>query len=1087
MTQYHGRAPNWALSATRQRLIDLLGPSTYHRAREYVDRELVLVLSLADPSTIEALVEGTALAPYQVTVHRSALIGPPGVSEELFTNECSCPMAFDCKHVGATLIAARGWAEASRSAPKAAWQSMLDAVVTEPLASEEIPLALRVELRQGRHDSAPRLLVNPLVKGKTRWVRTGASWRDMEQNYGRPRLRQKHRDAVMELLHLQRAHTTGFYGYGYGESKIYLDELGPNFWPVLDRVVAAGVTLLGPDDRTKLVIAPAPAGMVLDIRRTADGVVSLQGELRGDDHEPLTPTPSIIGKPAHGYWTAQPGRIELGPLSAPLDAAKMQLVNRGPIPIPEADLESFLLEYYPALRQSATVISSDASVELPDVSPPRAELSIEFRPHHVTHLVWAVSYAVGDRKRRFGFSRGFSDNSDRCRDRNAERDLLDMLTSIQPGACWNPVGPTGTIADTADLSGIDTADFVRHTLPILEDHPLVDVVSSGAPMAYTEAIEAPVVCVAANDTADPDWFDLDVAVTVEGEDVALSHLFFALAAGDERLLLDSGKSFRLDRPDLVKLRELIEEARALEDRPATSVRITPVQAGWWDELVNLGVVATQSTRWQRSVGALLNLDQVPLPGPPDDFGTTLRPYQLDGYQWLSLLWDLRLGGVLADEMGLGKTVQTLAMAARAAANGTLGGDADPLLIVAPSSVVATWKEQADAFTPQLRTATVTETEGRSGIKIRNVAENADIVVTSYALFRIDEDSYQALSWSGLVLDEAQFVKNHQSKTYRTVRKLAAPFKLAITGTPMENSLMDLWSMMSITAPGLFPNPKQFGEDYRKPIENSKDAPTLERLRRRVRPLMLRRTKDAVATDLPPKTEQLLHVTLHPKHRRIYDTYLNRERQRVLGMLDDLNRNRIAILKSLTIMRQLSLDVSLVDGASRGTIPSAKIDVLVEQLQEVAAEGHRALVFSQFTRFLGQVRTRLNDSGIATCYLDGRTRNRPRRIAEFIDGDAPAFLISLKAGGFGLNLTAADYVYVLDPWWNPATEAQAVDRAHRIGQDKPVMVYRLISTGTIEEKVLALQERKRELFAAIVDGGAAGTALNADEIRDLLNH
>jgi SNF2 family DNA or RNA helicase len=352
------------------------------------------------------------------------------------------------------------------------------------------------------------------------------------------------------------------------------------------------------------------------------------------------------------------------------------------------------------------------------------------------------------------------------------------------------------------------------------------------------------------------------------------------------------------------------------------------------------------------------------------------------------------------------------------------------------------------------------------------------------LFRIDEEAYRAVTWCVLVLDEAQFVKNHQAKTYQCARRLPAPFKLAITGTPLENSLMDLWSMLSIVAPGLFPNPTRFSEFFRRPIENGTAPERLDALRRRVRPLMLRRTKDIVAKDLPPKTEQVLDVSLNPQHRRIYDTHLNRERQRVLRLVSDMDRNRITILQSLTMLRQLSLDASLID-EKYAAVRSSKIDVLVEQLREVAAEGHRALVFSQFTRFLALVRTRLETEGIAACYLDGRTRDRSSRIAEFTDGDAPVFLISLKAGGFGLNLTAADYVYVLDPWWNPATEEQAIDRTHRIGQDKPVMIYRLVAADTIEQKVVALQQRKRDLFAQVVDGGAAASGvLTADDIRDL---
>jgi SNF2 family DNA or RNA helicase len=257
------------------------------------------------------------------------------------------------------------------------------------------------------------------------------------------------------------------------------------------------------------------------------------------------------------------------------------------------------------------------------------------------------------------------------------------------------------------------------------------------------------------------------------------------------------------------------------------------------------------------------------------------------------------------------------------------------------------------------------------------------------------------------------------------------------------------------------------------------------LRRRIRPLMLRRTKEQVARDLPPKIEQTVQVTLNPAHRRVYDQHLQRERQRVLGLIDDVARNQVAIFRSLTLLRRLSLDASLVDERHAGTVRSSKIDVFMEQLDDLVAEGHRALVFSQFTGFLSLVRARLDEAGVGHLWLDGRTRNRQRRIDDFREGDAPVFLISLKAGGVGLTLTEADYVFLLDPWWNPAAEAQAVDRTHRIGQDKTVMVYRLVATDTIEEKVVALQQRKRDLFAKVVDEGALqSNALTADDIRGL---
>jgi SNF2 family DNA or RNA helicase len=306
---------------------------------------------------------------------------------------------------------------------------------------------------------------------------------------------------------------------------------------------------------------------------------------------------------------------------------------------------------------------------------------------------------------------------------------------------------------------------------------------------------------------------------------------------------------------------------------------------------------------------------------------------------------------------------------------------------------------------------------------------------------------------------------------------------------MENRLMELWSLLSIVAPGLYPYPQRFAESVAGPVEKEGDQAVLDRFRRRIRPFLLRRTKDLVARDLPPKQEQVLEVTLTPRHRRVYDTHLHRERQRVLGLLGDFDKQRVAIFRSLTTLRQLSLDAALVDPAHDG-IGSAKVDVLLDHLQEIVAEGHRALVFSQFTSFLTRVRARLDDAGIESRYLDGRTRRRADVVGSFKRGDAPVFLISLKAGGVGLTLTEADYVFVLDPWWNPAVEAQAVDRAHRIGQQRPVIVYRLVSAGTIEEKVMELKARKAALFASVLDGGDGGTGsatpLDAADIRELLS-
>jgi SNF2 family DNA or RNA helicase len=381
---------------------------------------------------------------------------------------------------------------------------------------------------------------------------------------------------------------------------------------------------------------------------------------------------------------------------------------------------------------------------------------------------------------------------------------------------------------------------------------------------------------------------------------------------------------------------------------------------------------------------------------------------------------------------------------------------------------------------------VTETAARRGVGLDELAGAVDVVVTSYALFRLEFDGYAALGWAGLFLDEAQFAKNRASQAYRCAKLLPAPTKVAMTGTPIENNLIELWSLLSITAPGLFPSADRFTEHYRTPIEKKGDTARLGQLRRRIRPLLLRRTKEEVLRDLPDKQEQVMELELSPRHRKLYQTYLQRERQKILGLLGDLQQNRMAIFRSLTLLRQASLDMSLVDGRYT-KVPSAKLDALMEMIEDIAGDGHRVLVFSQFTRFLELARRRVERAGIDHCYLDGSTTKRSAVISRFRDGTAPVFLISLKAGGFGLNLTEADYCILLDPWWNPATEAQAVDRIHRIGQTRKVMVYRLVAKDTLEEKVMALKARKSELIASVMDTGDFGSgAMSAADIAELLS-
>ena len=1089
-----GPLPSWVAGCSDQELRSRLGSGAFARGAAYARERAVMTLTLQEEGRqLYATVRGSGEHSYQTVVRAHAFRSGARVD---WSGHCSCPMQVDCKHVAAVLLTTRGWlSQTQPAAALASWEAQLADVVRADAPDAALAaLGLQVEIISPPHRYAaapvasPRLRLRPVTPGKAgRWIRTGVSWRDLESGYGPVKVRPDHREVVRTILATYRGRQPSYVS-PYSESQIHLDDLGHGGWRLLSEAQEAGIALLSSRASQPVQLPRDPAAVVMDMRRRgpqADAELAVGVRIPGEPD--VSPAGLVlVGGPAHGLFVDGPDRLLLASFERPLDTATQRLLEQGALRIPAPDVPRFLSRYYPALRQRVPVECSDGSVELPEVQPPRLALDVHFEPGHRTSLHWAFAYPVAGEVVRVPLD-GVAGEA--ARDRAAEDALLATLGELQgvQGIWADDAAGQRRLAPDTQLTGIGTARFIEQGLPALLAREDVTVDITGTPAEYAESGEAPLISVAARDSEDAgsDWFDLSVVVSVGGQDVPIGPLIAALAQDDDHLILDSGTWFRLDRPELHSLRRLIEEAQSLQDREGAGLRVTPFQAGLWEELVSLGVVEHQSERWARTVGSLLELDQLPRPDPPETLLVTLRPYQLDGYRWLSLLWDHQLGGILADDMGLGKTLQTLAMAARAHENGTLGGEAGPLLIVAPTSVVATWASEAARFCPDLAVVAVTETERRSGLPLEELAAGAHLVITSYALLRIDEEAYRGLTWSGLVLDEAQFVKNHQAKTYQCARRLAAPFKLAITGTPLENSLMDLWSMLSITAPGLFPSPQRFTDVYRKPIESGQSPEQLATLRRRIRPLMLRRTKDQVATDLPPKIEQVLEVTLNPQHRRVYDKHLQRERQRVLGLLDDMQRNRIAIFRSLTLLRQLSLDASLVDDQHAGKIRSSKIDVLMEQLREVVDEGHRVLVFSQFTGFLSLVRARLDEDGIGHCYLDGRTRNRPRRIAEFTDGNAPVFLISLKAGGVGLTLTEADYVFVLDPWWNPATEAQAIDRAHRIGQTRTVLVYRLVATGTIEEKVVALQQRKRDLFARVVgDEAMTGAALTADDIRGL---
>jgi SNF2 family DNA or RNA helicase len=460
---------------------------------------------------------------------------------------------------------------------------------------------------------------------------------------------------------------------------------------------------------------------------------------------------------------------------------------------------------------------------------------------------------------------------------------------------------------------------------------------------------------------------------------------------------------------------------------------------------------------------LSSFESLPEPALPADLSATLRPYQRRGVAWLSFLRATRLGGILADDMGLGKTLQALCVAGP----GTL--------VVCPTSVLQNWAAEARRFRPGLRVC-VYHGPGRA------LDESADLTITSYALLRLDAAALSARRWRAVFLDEAQAIKNPESQVARAAFALEGELRVALSGTPVENRLDELWSLMRFANPGLLGGRADFEARTARAVATG-DSREAERLRTRIRPFVLRRLKREVAPELPPRTEAVLRVELDERERTVYDAVRAASRADVLAMLE-AGGSVMKALEALLRMRQAASHVALVPGQTASS--SSKVDVLLEALSTAAADGHKALVFSQWTSFLDLVEPHLASAGLQFCRLDGSTRDRAGVTATFQTEDGPpVMLVSLKAGGTGLNLTAADHVFLCDLWWNPAVEDQAADRAHRIGQQRPVTIYRLVTTGTVEERILDLQSQKRSLVDAALGDASLAASLTRDDLLALL--
>ncbi|MCL2716343.1 MAG: SNF2 family helicase [Alphaproteobacteria bacterium] len=690
------------------------------------------------------------------------------------------------------------------------------------------------------------------------------------------------------------------------------------------------------------------------------------------------------------------------------------------------------------------------------------------------------------------------------RDDKAEAEAVRTLHSMGLEPVSPFVGATGYGNDflPARSGGQSWPELLYHGLPRLSKLGWDIEINDDFPfelLSGAEAFSAEVV-----ESSETDWFDLDVGVRIGGEvvDLVPSIVEMIGAAGfDPSRFLDSAGEGGESAGDQAVVFLPVGEGRFVG---VPHHQIAPIIAAIWElslvggtgrerprlSLMDLAALAAfeEAMRRQgmqlraggklREMGRRLSASggfpEVTLPG---NFTAQLRPYQAQGVAWLALLDELRIGGVLADDMGLGKTVQALALIAVAKAAGRLEA---PALILAPTSLMTNWRREAARFAPDL---SVLVLHGADRKERFGAIAGADIVLSTYPLLSRDHETLAAQEWSLIFLDEAQTIKNARAETTRLARALKARTRFCLTGTPLENHLGELWSLFSIAVPGLLGDQKSFGRIFRTPIEKLGDKARGRLLARRVRPFLLRRTKDDVASELPPKIEIIERIAFEPAQSRVYEAIRLSMHDKVRAAITarGFAQSHLVILHALVQMRQCCCDPRLLRLSDRAAADagSVKLERLMAMLEELMEQDRRVLVFSNFVSMLRLIEAELQARDMDYALLTGDTKDRAGQIDSFQDGSRRIFLLSLKVGGVGLNLTAADTVILYDPWWNPAAEAQAVDRAHRIGQDKHVFVHQLVVAGTIEEKMLPIKEKKRALAETVFDR-ESGSALGVGE-------
>lgn len=1088
-----------------------VGGTYYQRGVDYYARGMVrsVVAKGRSPGTLHigSKVRGSGNKVYEQRIS----INKTGNTVSIFS-ECSCPLREDCKHVVAALLA---WLDKTRQSETGQnpvelshdLKRLIDdlAEAADKDAPDHDPESYPPEVRNrliywldiGEHHSGGRFVtldcrkISILKDGSIGRQCTRFNGENVPYGGGPKFLRPSDRVIIGEL---ERSHRHFYSGSGH-----LAGEQGAQ---ILARVLATERCYWS-DHRT----GAGPLAEALHARGVGYWLADITGAQRFELSVPEYP--NAITLPLDPPWFYDPESNQCGPLQADISPALSEALLRA---------RAISGREVPSFRKALKIRMKGSNIPLPKAAKKAQLRKVEPRPcltlkqatvkssyapywshsHSTQDIPVAVlDFSYGnlrvspdDARQEFETVQGdtlimFS------RDLNAEEQAIDRVIE----ASLYPLVHNGEfdVPTNAQLSfyavenndfGMEWLRFMQHDLVQLRQEGWTVDISDNFPYSLAGEPEHWSVGFEGADGGDNDWFSLSLGVQVDGEDIDLvpvlldmfSHIpsgldddaiDFMLFGLDDNAFLPIGDGRFISLP-AERLRPLLQNLFELfADKDSALSKISSFRLGDIAAIEEAAIASGAIVKGAEVLRELAKkltggarISPVPVPAGLD---ATLRPYQSEGLDWLQFLAGAGLGGILADDMGLGKTMQTLAHLLVEKESGRLD---KPCLLVVPTSLIPNWRIEAERFAPCLKILTLHGAERKQ--RFNDIAAH-DMVLTSYALTHRDREPLLQQDYHLAIFDEAQAIKNPSANAAKFACEVTARQKICLSGTPVENHLGELWSLFHCVASGLLGERKTFQKNFRMPIEKRGDHFKQRVLNRRVAPFMLRRTKDAVATELPPKTETIEHVALEGRQRDLYETVRLAMDKKVRAEISakGMARSHITVLDALLKLRQTCCDPRLVKlGTARKVKASAKLERLCEMLPELIEEGRRVLLFSQFTSMLALIEEALGKLKIPYVMLTGQTKDRETPVRRFQAGEVPLFLISLKAGGTGLNLTAADTVIHYDPWWNPAVERQATDRAHRIGQDKPVFVYKLAARGTVEERMIELQSQKSALAEAL---------------------